>query len=641
MAFGLSGCSLILAVSAVLVHADPIASSSPLFTYRQAMIPMRDGAHLQTVILTPTHQTAPFPILFTRSPYGVPDRAPTTIPTELAALARDGYIFVFQNVRGRFRSEGTFGVTTLVTSGPGAVNDATDAYDTIEWLVKHVPGNNGRVGMWGVSYAGMTAAMALLDPPPELKAVSEQGAAADEWMNDDFHHYGAFRLSYAFEYAVQTQADKYARAPFQFDKWDTYEWYLDLGPLSNVNRRYLHGALSFWNDVVGHPDYDAYWKKDDWTRLLHGVSVPILNVAGYWDQEDPWGPWHIFRSIGNGSPGDTNLMVAGPWSHGAWATRKRGDNNGLIPLGHDTSREFRESLEAPFFRYYLHGTGERPDWKVESFQTGSNSWQRYGTWPPRRSRQINLYLHNDGSLSFEPPSAGAIPYREYLSDPANPVPYAQRPVAPISPFPADGQWATWEVADQRFVDDRPDVLTYSTPPLTHAVTVTGPLTAVLYASTSGTDCDFVVKLIDVYPEDEQKDDRPARLSAAAYHDSLNGYELPVAMEIRRGRYLKSFSHPTPLRANRPVTWHIPLGDHDHVFEKDHRIMVQIQSTWFPLYDRNPQKFVPNIYRARPGDYVTAAQRVYASAKLRSRVILSVVQTPERSSESQASTGFKK
>ena len=639
----MSGYSLILTVIAVLAYADPMASSSPLFTYRQVMIPMRDGVCLQTVILTPTQQTAPLPVLFTRSPYGVPDRAPATIPTELAALARDGYIFVFQNVRGRFKSEGAFGVTTLVTSGPRAVNDATDAYDTIEWLVKHVPGNNGRVGMWGVSYAGMTAAMALLDPPPELKAVSEQGAAADEWMNDDFHHYGGFRLSYAFEYAVQTQAHKYARTPFQFDKWDTYEWYLDLGPLSNVNRRYLHGALSFWNDVVEHPDYDEYWQKDDWARLLHGVAVPILNVAGYWDQEDPWGPWRIFRSIADGSPGDTNLMVAGPWSHGAWATRKRGDNIGLIPMGHDTSREFREAVEAPFFRYYLHGTGKRPDWKVASFQTGSNTWQRYLNWPPRRSGPVNLYLHNDGSLSFNPPhaGAGATSYRRYPSDPADPVPYARRPVAPISPFPADGQWATWEVADQRFVDHRPDVLTYLSPPLAHAVTVTGPLTAVLYASTSGTDCDFVVKLIDAYPEDDQKYDRAGRLSAAAYHDSLNGYELPVAMEIRRGRYLKSFSHPAPLRPNVPVTWRIPLGDHDHVFEKGHRIMVQIQSTWFPLYDRNPQKFVANIYRARPGDYVTAFQRIYASAKLRSRVILSVVRTPERSSESHTRTGFKK
>lgn len=606
------------------------------------MIPMRDGVRLQTVILAPAHQTAPLPILFTRSPYGVPDKAPKTIPTDLAALARDGYIFVFQNVRGRFKSEGAFGVTTLVTGGPGAVNDATDAYDSIGWLVKHLPGNNGRVGMWGVSYAGMTAAMALLDPPPELKAVSEQGAAADEWMNDDFHHYGAFRLSYAFEYAVQTQAHKNATTPFQFDAWDTYEWYLDLGPLSNVNKRYFHGALSFWNDVADHPNYDTYWKKDDWARLLHHVSVPILNVAGYWDQEDPWGPWHIFRSIGEGSPGDTNLMVAGPWSHGAWASRKRGDSIGPIPLGDDTAREFREAVEAPFFRYYLHGTGERQDWKVESFQTGSNTWQRYRAWPPPGSASVNLYLHNDGSLSLNPPraSAGATPYREYISDPADPVPYARRAIGPISPFPPDGQWATWEVADQRFADHRPDVLTYSSPPLTHAVKVTGPLTAMLYASTSGTDCDFVVKLIDVYPEDEQKYDRPGRLSVAAYRDSLNGYELPVAMEIRRGRFLKSYSHPTPLRPNVPVTWQIPLGDHDHVFEKGHRIMVQIQSTWFPLYDRNPQKFVPNIYRARRSDYVTAIQRVYASANLQSRIILSVVRASQRRSASHKARDSK-
>ena len=617
---------LLIAVSArsAVTDARAKAAAAP-FTFREVMIPMRDGIKLQTVILAPSRQTARLPILLSRSPYGVPNRAPEQIPLGLQALSRDGYIFVFQNVRGRFKSGGVFSVSTQAdTRNPKAVNEATDAYDTIDWLAKNIPHNNGKVGVYGISYVGLTAALTMLDPPPALKAISEQAASADEWMNDDFHHYGALRESYAFEYAVSEQADKAANTHFKFDTYDTYQWYLNLGALSNVNARYLHGTLSFWNTIVEHPDYDAYWRRDAWTHALRGTPIPILNVAGFWDQEDPWGPWEIFRRARTNRT-HADFMVAGPWYHGSWERDPKGDVIGLIPLGgHETSREFRENIEAAFFRYYLHGAGPEPKWLVTTFETGSNVWRHYASWPPRNVSQRRLYLHTDGSLSFSIPTdtAPADAYREYVSDPANPVPYRRRPISPTYP---GGDWPTWEVSDQRFVDHRPDVLTYVSAPLDHDLAITGPLAAKIFASTSGTDSDFIVKLIDVYPENAQPNPWPADIGPkpSQYANSLNGYELPIAMEVRRGRYLKSFRRPSPLIAGRPTEWDVPLRDHDHVFLKGHRIMVQVQSTWFPLIDRNPQTFVPNIYRAAPSDFVTAAQRVYSSPGLASYIDLPV------------------
>jgi putative CocE/NonD family hydrolase len=350
--------------------------------------------------------------------------------------------------------------------------------------------------------------------------------------------------------------------------------------------------------------------------------VPNLNVAGFWDQEDPWGPWQIFRHAEENDPQHTNFIVAGPWFHGEWQASK-GDSIGLIPFGgHETSREFRENIEAPFFRYYLHGTGEKPSWQANTFQSGSNTWHTYPIWPPKDAKSTNLYLHANGTLSFDAPKAGdaARPYREYVSDPANPVPYRQRPISPT--YPA-GDWRTWEVADQRFVDQRPDVLSFTSEPLDHDLTISGPLAADLFASSSGTDSDFIVKLIDVYPQNAQKnawnaDEGP---KPGQYAQSLNGYELPIAMEVRRGRYLHSYETPEPLTPNKPTLWNVPLRDHDHVFLKGHRIMVQIQSTWFPVIDRNPQKFVPSIYKATAADFVPATQRVYCSPDLPSHLIL--------------------
>jgi putative CocE/NonD family hydrolase len=615
--------ALLLAASAAEAHQS---AGTPVFKLEEVMIPVRDGVHLQTVILSPVDQKGPLPILFRRTPYGVPDKAPPQIPPTMKELAQDGYIFVIQNLRGRFKSEGEFKLTSEVDlADSNSTSETTDAYDSIEWLVRHVPNNNGKVGMFGVSYDGLTTAMTLLHPHPALKAISEQASPADEWMNDDDHHYGALRESYAFEYAVLEQSEKFKNTHFNFETYDTYAWYLALGPLSAINARYLHGTIPHWNDLVAHPDYDEFWKKDAWVRQLHASTVPNLNVAGFWDQEDPWGPWQIFRHAAEHDPDHTNFMVAGPWFHGQWRASKA-DSIGLIPLGgHETAREFRETIEAPFFRYYLHGLGKKPSWQASTFQSGSNRWRTYAVWPPREARPTNLYLHADGVLSFDRPKAGArgSGTREYVSDPANPVPYRQRPISPT--YPA-GDWRTWEVADQRFVENRPDVLTFVSAPLDHDLTITGEVAASLFASTSGTDGDFVVKLIDVYPETTQPNawDPEAGPDPGAYARSLNGYELPIAMEVRRGRYLTSYEHPRPLEANRAVEWKIPLRDHDHVFLKEHRVMVQVQSTWFPIIDRNPQKFVASIYKATAADFIKATQRIYCTAALPSHIVLPVV-----------------
>jgi len=478
------------------------------------------------------------------------------------------------------------------------------------------------VGIFGVSYLGLTAAMTLLKPHPALKAVSEQASPVDQWMNDDMHRFGALRLSYGFEYAVMEQSDKSKNTHFEFPVYDTYQWYLGTGSMKTLNDVYLHGSVPYWNSIVSHPDYDGFWKREAWIRQLHSRPVPNLNVAGFWDQEDPWGPWQIFEHSAENDPNHNNYLVAGPWPHGQWQSPKAESIGSYGYGGHDTAREFRHDIEAPFFRYFLHGDGDRFTWRVKTFESGSNTWHTYDEWPPRGAVATNLYLRSDGVLTFEAPNEGK-PYREYLSDPANPVPYRARPISPTYP---GGDWPTWETDDQRFADHRPDVLTYVSVPLEKDLVVTGKVEANLYASTSGTDSDFVVKVIDVFPEDAQEAawkaaDGPA---PGQYSKSLNGYQLPIAMEVRRGRYLKSFEKPEPLQSGVPVLWNIPLRDRDHVFRRGHRIVVQVQSTWFPLIDRNTQKYVPSIYQAAKEDFVKATQRVYCTPTMPSHVVLPVI-----------------
>ncbi|MEN3745575.1 CocE/NonD family hydrolase [Sphingomonas sp. HF-S3] len=592
--------------------APPAAAQQTVspFVAEEVMIPMRDGVKLRTVILRPRDATGPLPILLSRTPYGASNEP----QGDWAALAKDGYIFVDQDMRGRFGSEGEgFSLSTEVKTGKQAVDETTDAWDTIDWLVKNVKPNNGKVGMWGVSYPGLTAAIALARPHPALKAASPQAAWTDYWMNDDLHRYGAMRLTYAIDWLTILQWDKTENAGFPgyAGAIDTYSWFLKAGSPDEIEKRYFQGRVPRLREMIEHPDYDEFWKKQRWAETLKRTGVPTLNVAGSYDQEDPWGSWQIYYRQQKDDPDNLAQMVLGPWNHGGW--RGPISRLGRIPYPGDSGTSFMTEIEAPFFAYWLHGKGTKPDYEVKSFQSGSWQWRTYPAWPVPQAQATPLYLHADGSASFTAPAQGEA-CRDYVSDPANPVPNRARPVSVTYPRP---EWQWWESEDQRFVDGRPDVLSWTTAPLDADMTVTGAIAAKLMASTSGTDSDFIVKLIDVFPDDYT---RSVPSDLGGYTRQLNGYQLPIAMEVRRGRYLKSFETPQPLVPDQVVAWDVPLRDHDHVFRKGHRIMVQVQSSWFPVIDRNPQRFVPNIYKAAPADYVKATQRVCAGSAVTLPVI---------------------
>jgi len=585
-----------------LFLACALAPAAELFDKSEHMIPMRDGIKLHTVVFAPKDRTRPLPIMFTRTPYGVPDKITG------GELADDGYIFAFQDIRGRFKSEGEFVMQRPPRnrSERGAIDESTDAYDSIGWMIKNVPGNNGRAGMMGVSYGGWLVTMALLDPHPALKAASEQATPADMFLGDDFHHNGAFRLSYGFEYAALLETAKESNTNFAFERADTYQWYLDLGVLSNVNEKYFHGKMPTWNDFVAHPSYDEFWQKQAFPRYINGSpKVPNLNVAGWWDQEDFYGPVKVYELYEKSDPQHLNYLVAGPWNHGGW--RGEGSKLGDIPFDSNTAKYFRQHIEAPWFAYWLHDKGSRDFAEATVFQTGTNVWEKYDSWPPASARATNIYMRAGGGLSFDPPGpAEPAAFDEYVSDPAHPVPYRHRPVSPTYP---GGGWPVWLVEDQRFVDNRPDVLTWQTAPLKNELKIAGDIVARIFASTSGSDSDWIVKLIDVYPDDDSK---------------LAGYELMIADEILRGRFRESFEHPAAIAPGAVTPYAIDLHTNDHAFLKGHRIMVQIQSSWFPLYDRNPQTFVDNIFMAKASDYQKATQRIYHSPESASHIVLPVV-----------------
>ena len=599
--------------------AAPAPTTAPApspFLFEEVMIPMRDGVNLQTVILRPRDQAKPLPILFQRTPYGLQSAPPPRMPKGFAALAKDGYILVFQSMRGRFKSGGKFTLSTAVhPNDPKATDEATDAWDSIDWLVKHVANNNGRVGMWGISYPGFAAAVALAKPHPALKAVSPQAAWIDYWANDDLHRNGALRLSYATDWLYLLQYDATSDADFDYGQYDTYDWFLKMGPVENIDRLRFKGRVPMFTALLDHPNHDSFYTSQRWSDALGRTTVPTLNVAGYWDQEDPWGSWQIWRRQKKDDPNNLSAMVAGPWAHGWWS-RPGTTALGRIPYGVDASTEFLEKVQAPFFRYWLHSEGPRPDGGVTSFQSGSWTWKHYDAWPPAGAKAQDLYLLADGTVSFTPPSGPGAGCRTFFSDPANPVPFRPRPISATYPRP---EWTWWEAEDQRFVDHRPDVLSWVSAPLTSDVTVTGPIEARLFAGTSGTDSDMVVKLIDVFPDDYEKP--PADPKPGDYTKSLNGYELPIAMEVKRGRFLASETDPQPLVPGKVVAWNFGLRDHDHVFKAGHRIMVQVQSSWFPVIDRNPQTFVPNIARARPEDFKAATQTVCSTPAQPSHLVL--------------------
>jgi putative CocE/NonD family hydrolase len=590
--------------------AAPAQQDSLIYSRQETMIRMRDGIRLYTVIYNPTNAIAPLPFLLLRTPYGVSQRPSPAIVPYVQDMAKDGYIFVYQDIRGRYRSEGTFEMQrfTRDKNDPKAIDESTDTYDTIDWLLSHIRNNNGKAGMYGVSYDGWTTVMGELDPHPALRAVSEQATPADMFLGDDFHHNGAFRLSYGMEYAFMEEAAK-TDSLFPFPDYDTYNWYLRLGPLSNVNRLYFHNKVPTWNNYVAHPNYDSFWQKQALASRLDYPRIPILNVAGWWDQEDFYGPQETFKVLAEKDTSHRNFLVIGPWNHGGWG-RGEGSKLGNIEFHSPTGQFFRSHIQAAWFAYYLKGEGKGNFPTVRSFQTGSDRWMSYDRWPPADSKTENLYLTTDGGLSFDRPAEHpSIPFLSYVSDPAKPVPYRNRPVEET--YGKGSRWYTWLTEDQRFVDQRPDVLSWETPPLDHDLTVTGNITAKIYASTSGSDADWVVKLIDVYPASDTADYR------------MGGYELMVANDVFRGRFRESFIHPRAIVPGSVNLYTIDLHALDHVFLKGHRIMVQVQSTWFPIIDRNPQTWVSNIFLAKATDFRAATQRIYGTLAAPSSIMLPV------------------
>ncbi|MCX6143499.1 MAG: CocE/NonD family hydrolase [Ignavibacteriales bacterium] len=578
---------------------------------KEFMIPVRDGIRLYTVVFAPKDQQESLPFLLQRTPYGVEHIFPPDKRTYVKDLAAEGYIFVCQDIRGRYRSEGTFEMQRFSRDrrNRNSIDESTDTYDAIEWLLKNIPNNKARVGVLGVSYDGWLTVMATLDPHPALKAVSEQATPSDMFLGDDFHHNGAFRLSYGFEYAFSEEASK-VDTLFPFGTYDTYEWYLKLGPLSHVNEKYFHGTIPTWNDFVNHPNYDEFWKKQSLPYRLDAPTVPTMHVAGWWDQEDFYGPMKAYEALEKKDSKHLNYLVVGPWNHGGWS-RSEGRKLGNVSFDTATSRTYRELIQAPWFAYWLKDKGKGDFPEARTFRTGSNEWKSYDAWPPKNDVTLkNLYFHVNAKLSFEAPQTEDVAaFDSYLSDPAHPVPYRSRPIEET--YGPGSRWYTWLTEDQRFVHMRPDVLSWETETLADDVTVTGDLVAHLFASTTGTDSDWIVKLIDVYPEQEPKD------------RTMGGYQLMIANEVMRGRFRKSFENPEPIKPGEVFEFVVDIHHNDHTFLKGHKIMVQVQSTWFPIIDRNPQKYVDNIFLAKDTDFQAATQRVYRSKRFPSYIALPI------------------
>ncbi len=591
-----------------LFFAMAAALGAQTWEHQDALVPMRDGVRLHTEIWRDTSKPAgALPLLMQRTPYGI--KPEVSLKGPYVELVKEGYLFVFQDIRGRYKSEGEFSMNRPLVDhrDKKAIDESTDTYDTIEWLVKNVPANNGRVGMFGISYGGFLTVMATIDPHPALKAASEQASPADIFWNDDFHHNGAFRLSYGFEYASMMETGK-ENHDFKFDTYDTFDWYLRLGPLKNANKKYLDGARPTWNNFVTHPNYDAFWKKYNLPQHLKNITVSQLHVAGWFDQEDFFGPIRLYEEAEKTDTRHKNFLVAGPWNHGGWA-RSDGKTLGKIDFGSETAKHFRENIQAPWFAYWLKDQGKGNFPEALMFQTGSNEWKSYDAWPPRKNiSKQGIYLQPSGKLLFKAPEETGRAFDEYVSDPARPVPYRQRPIPPTYQGPG---WTTWHADDQRFVDGRPDVLSFVTEPLTEDISIAGQVLAKFFASTSGTDSDWIVKLIDVYPDVYAKD--PA----------MGGYQLMIAADVLRARFRESLERPKAVKPNEVTEYTLDLLTHCHRFLKGHRIMVQIQSSWFPVIDRNPQSFVPNIYEAAESDYKKATQRVYRSKRYPSHVVLAV------------------
>ena len=602
------------------------------YSRREVMIPMRDGVKLYTVILVPKGAKNA-PILLTRTPYNAKNLTSHGASSHVGpilqgydnatdVIVQGGYIRVVQDVRGKYNSEGDYVMTRPLRGplNPTQVDHSTDTYDTIDWLVKNVPETNGKVGILGISYDGFTTVMAMVNPHPALKVAVPMNPMIDGWMGDDWFHNGAFRQQ-NLPYIWEQEATRNNDAKWWISHFDDYDEFMEAGSAGEMGKQHALEQVGFWRKILEHPDYDSWWQEQALDKILGKLplKVPTMIVASLWDQEDIYGPTALYKAI---KPKDTNndkvFMVYGPWYHG----QEIGDGSalGAIKFDSDTGLYFRQHILRPFLDQYLKDGAPKADVApVMAFETGSNEWRRLPAWPAGCSsgcsiKPTPLYLSSGLKLSFDAPKTAENSYDEYISNPAKPVPFRSRPVLPVG-YDSVHTWSQWLVDDQREASGRPDVLAFVSDVLREPVKISGQPVVNLVASTSGTDSDWVVKVIDVYPDE------------VAAQPSMGGYQLMVSADIFRGRYRKSYEKPAPIQAGEPLLYHWTLPTANHVFLPGHKIMVQVQSSWFPLYDRNPQTFVENIFWAKPGDYKEATQRVYHSSDHASFIELPMVRTP--------------
>ncbi len=647
-------CALLLACSTAVPAADPPAPLYPQYpsetpenlqpvtdsydySPRDVMIPMRDGVKLHTVILVP-RGAKHAGMLLTRTPYDAKELTSHTHSGHLGpmlegydnatdVILEDGYIRVVQDVRGKYGSEGDYIMNRPLhgPQNPTPVDDATDTYDTIDWLVKNVPESNGKVGTLGISYDGFEPLMALVNPHPALKVSVPMNPMVDGWMGDDWFHNGAFRQQ-NLPYIYEQVGSRDNSIKWWSSYHDDYDQYLNAGSAGELGRRYGMQQIGFWNKLLAHPDYDAFWSDQAVDRILGALplKVPVMLVHSLWDAEDSYGAVAVYAAIKpKDARGDMVKLVLGPWYHGQEI--EDASALGSLRFGSDTGRYFREYVLRPFLAQYLKDGAPAADVAaVTAFESGSNEWRRLDRWPQSCEQGCAhasraLYLQADGKLGFEAPAPGAAgaatapgaAYTEYVSDPAHPVPFRARPIQQVG-YAAGQTWQQWLTDDQREASGRTDVLSFTSEVLEQPLKISGQPVVHLQASSSGTDSDWVVKLIDVYPDEVHA------------QPEMGGYQLGVGMEIFRGRYREGFVTPKAIEANKPLAYEFKLPPANHVFLPGHRIMVQVQSSWFPLYDRNPQSFVPNIFWAKPGDFRKATQRVYHSARMASFIALPVV-----------------
>lgn len=610
-------------ISVFALHSQERFDVREHYTKSEYQIPMRDGVKLFTQVHFPKDSTgAKYPIMLNRTPYSIRpygvDRLRETLgPSTL--FDKERFIFVYQDVRGKYMSEGSFEFMRHVIDnkkGSQHTDEPGDTYDTVEWLIKNIPNNNGRVGIWGISYPGYQASMGAIESHPAVKAVSPQAPMVDIFIGDDFHHNGAFFLTHAFRWLsssapARTNKDALTSrvAQFEYGTPDGYEFFMNVGPLPNVDKLFFKGSVPEWNEFMEHGTNDEYWKSRNTLPHFVNVKPAIMTVGGWFDSEDKYGAAHLYHQIENNNPGIKNIIVYGPWQHGGWA-RVDGDTLGNIRFGMKNSLWYRENVELKFFNYYLKDKGAMELPEATVFMTGANEWRSFSSWPPIETQPRSLYLQGNGKLSFSPPADNSSKaYDEYVSNPDRPVPFTNEITTSMGHI--------YMVEDQRFASTRPDVLVYRTDVLTEDVTIAGPVQVELYGSTSGTDCDWVVKLIDVFPgdyPDPQPNPRNVR---------MGGFQMNVVSDVMRSKFRNSFEKPEPMKPNQVTKISFELSDKLHRFLKGHKIMVQIQSTWFPLVDRNPGKFV-DIYKATESDFHTTIQRVYRSAKYNTNLKLNVL-----------------